>query len=56
MFAGDRPVVSIGVVLDIAAEVEEALDALGLMGAPTLHLHNEQPVPSAEHADKAAEA
>lgn len=54
--AGDRLVVSVGVTRDITDEVEEALDALGLTGAPTLHLHSEQPVLSAEHANKAAAA
>jgi len=54
VFACERLVVSVGVMRDISDAVEESLDALGLAGAPTLHLHSNEAVRSAEHANKAA--
>jgi SMODS-associated and fused to various effectors sensor domain len=54
VFACERLVVSVGVMRDISGAVEESLDALGLAGAPTLHLHSDEAVRSAEHANKAA--
>jgi hypothetical protein len=54
MFPGERLVVSVGVLRHIADEVDRSLGRLGLAGAPTLHLHPEGPVFSAEHANKAA--
>ena len=56
VFPGGRLVVSVGVTRDIADDVDRSLGGLGLAGAPTLHLHHEGPVVSAEHANKAAKA
>lgn len=56
VFPGERLVVSVGVTRDIADEVDQSLGALGLAGAPTLHLYSESPVLSAEHANRAARA
>lgn len=56
VFPAERLVVSVGVTRDIAGEVDQSLGGLGLAGVPTLHLHHEAPVVSAEHANKAAKA
>lgn len=56
VFPGERLVVSVGVARDVAEEVERSLEALVLAGSPTLHLHSEGPVLSAEHANRAAKA
>jgi hypothetical protein len=56
VFPGERLVVSVGVTREIADEVDRSLRGLGLAGAPTLHLHHEGPVVSAEHANRAAKA
>lgn len=56
IFSAERLVVSVGVVRGIASEVDRSLRELGLAGVPTLHLHHEGAVLSAEHANKAAKA
>jgi hypothetical protein len=48
---GDRLVVSIGIVRDIAGEVESDLDRHGLTDMPVLHLQGEGPIVSPEQSN-----
>lgn len=56
VFPGERLVVSVGVMREIADEVDKALGPLGLTGMLTLHLYSGEVVRSAEHANRAIRA
>jgi SMODS-associated and fused to various effectors sensor domain len=51
---GERLVVSIGIIRDIAEEVEGDLGRHGLAGMPVLHLKGREPIVSPEQANLAA--
>jgi SMODS-associated and fused to various effectors sensor domain len=48
---GERLVVSIGIIRDIAEEVESDLARHGLVGMPVLHLKGREPIVSPEQAN-----
>ena len=50
--ASSRLVVSIGIIKAIASDVESALPRLGLENAALLHLYGDQPVESAQQANR----